>query len=182
MAVDIYANENYSKAAIMLACPWQTLLSPNIDDGVAFTEENLSHLGWGYVSEGYEFIPTPPDTTRELVSSLFYETLVHGELIDTPILFSTDRTTAWRLAVTNAGVFTTVPAPLQVAQFDFILMFNDVTQANDILTVDNNGVMSVALISANELSSNPILYSKGRVYVPDGRFPSPAGTNYPGFY
>lgn len=48
---DDHANENYSKAMIMLACPWQTLLAPNVDEGDVFTGDHLSHLGWGYLSE-----------------------------------------------------------------------------------------------------------------------------------
>lgn len=179
---DFYADDNYPRAAIMLGCPWQTLLAPNLPDSEDLSPDNLSHIGWGYLSESYVFVAVQPPETRDLVSSLFYETLVHGELVDTPVLFSTDRTTAWRIAVTNEGVFSTVAAPLQVAQFDFLTMFNDVTQTNDILTVNNSGEMSVALIGANQLSSNPILLSKGVAYVPDGRFPSPAGSNYPGFY
>lgn len=172
-----YVEDNHARAMIMLGCPWQSWLPPKRDGSLE--PDDLSHIGYGYRADVFD-PGTPADpNVRVLVSSPFYPNGL-GELHDSPVLFSIDRQTSWLLVVNNAGVFSAVAAPLQAARFDFLPIYNDLTETEDVLTVNNAGTFSVSIMGESYLTRSVVLARGGAVYIPDGRFPAPIGSSQSG--
>ena len=160
-------------AQLMVWALWR--LNPPKPAGIDYDSQDLQHLGGGFRFDASE--PGTVDPSERVLTSSRFPPRNAGEFYDSPVLFSIDRTTAWRFIVSDSGVFSTVQVPIQAAQFEFIPFYNSYLDTTQMLQVNNSGSFSVSPLGADQISTNVILFRGGVMYIPDSRFPAPLGVN-----